>query len=187
VDVAAAQQWSDRLIDEFGSLPGVYAASQEARSRIVIGNDTALAAIEVVKVALLHVTTLRLKARPVLNTGKALYAYLNVEHAFCSIEVVRVLYLDVKLGLIKDEVIARGTLDQAAVFPQTIIRRALELNAGGILLIHNHPSGDPKPSKADIAITRALSAAGKPLDILLYDHVIVARGQHVSFRQEGLF
>lgn len=186
MDETAAQEWADRLIDEFESLPGVFAASNEARSRAVMGNRAALAAIEAVKRALLHVTGLRLQLRPLLTSTSALYDYLNIEHAYSVIEIVRVLYLDARLGLIKDEVLSKGTLDDAPVYPQVIIRRALELYAGGIVLVHNHPSGDPTPSRADIAITRAIIAAGKPLDVILHDHVIVARGHHVSFRREGL-
>ena len=186
MDGVSAHYWTDCLINEFGSLPGVFASSPEARSRVVKGDQSILTAIEAVKAALLHVTTLRLTARPLLNNMDALYAYLSIDHAYCTTEIVRAFYLDVRLGLIKDEVISNGTLNEAPVYPANIIRRALELHAAGIIIVHNHPSGDAAPSQADVAITRAIALGCKPLDIRLYDHIVVSRGENISFRQRGL-
>jgi DNA repair protein RadC len=109
---------------------------------------------------------------------------LGWQHA--AREHCKVLFLDVKNQLIADETLAEGTIDQAPVYPREVIRRALELGAPGLVLAHNHPSGDPKPSPADVAITREIQAAAKLMGIVVHDHVIVARSGASSLRQLGL-
>ncbi len=101
-------------------------------------------------------------------------------------EQVRVLYLDHKNQLILDEVSNHGTVDHAPIYPREIVRRALELSASSVILVHNHPSGDPTPSRADIEVTQAVIAAGRPLGISVHDHLVVGRDGVVSFKAEGL-
>lgn len=115
----------------------------------------------------------------------ALGSYLNVTQAYAPREFVRVLFLDAKLRLIRDEVLGWGDLDTVFVSPRQIVRRALELNASGLVLVHNHPSGDPTPSRADLEATRCVAAAARTVDIRLFEHIIVARGLTTSLRALG--
>jgi DNA repair protein RadC len=101
-------------------------------------------------------------------------------------EEFRVLFLDRKNMLVADEVLNRGTVDHAPVYPREIVKRALELNASALILVHNHPSGDPVPSKADIAMTREVATAAKALGITIHDHLVIGRGGHASFKSLGL-
>jgi DNA repair protein RadC len=106
--------------------------------------------------------------------------------AFAEREELRLLFLDKKNGLIRDEVMQTGTVDHTPVYPREIIRRALQLNASAIILVHNHPSGDPQPSRADIEMTKEIVGLGEPLGIIVHDHLIVGRKGHASFRALGL-
>jgi DNA repair protein RadC len=124
--------------------------------------------------------------RTVISSWSALLSYVRIALQHETREQVRVLYLDSKNQLILDEVTGRGTVNQAPVYPREIIRRALELSAVAVILVHNHPSGDPTPSKADIEVTGEVIAAGKPLGIAVYDHLVVGREGVVSFKAKGL-
>ena len=124
--------------------------------------------------------------RTVISSWSALLSYVRVALQHEGREHVRVLYLDRKNQLILDEVTNQGTVDHAPVYPREIVRRALELSASSLILVHNHPSGDPTPSKADIDITNAVVAAAKPLGISVHDHLVVGRDGVVSFKAKGL-
>jgi DNA repair protein RadC len=124
--------------------------------------------------------------RPLLGSWNQLLDYLSVAQAERSTEQFRLLFLDAKNRLIADEVQQTGTIDETPVYPREVAKRALELGAAALIVVHNHPSGDTTPSKADIAITREIAGALKALDIALHDHLIVGRGQHASFRTLGL-
>lgn len=124
--------------------------------------------------------------RPILASWTQLIEYLNVTQADRSTEEFRLLFLDSKNQLIKDEVQQSGTINETPVYPREVAKRALELNAAALIVVHNHPSGDTTPSKADIAITREIAGALRALDIALHDHLIVGRGRHASFRTLGL-
>ncbi len=121
-----------------------------------------------------------------LSSWTQLLDYLRVAQAGKQIEQFRLLFLDSKNRLIADEVHATGTIDETPVYPREVAKRALEHRAAALIVVHNHPSGDPTPSKADIAITREIAAALKALDIALHDHLILGRGKHTSFRSQGL-
>jgi DNA repair protein RadC len=112
--------------------------------------------------------------------------YCKTAMAHREIEQFRILFLDKKNVLIADEEQARGTVDHVPVYPREVVKRALELNASALILVHNHPSGDPTPSKADIEMTKEVRDAGKRLGIALHDHVIIAKGGHTSFKTLGL-
>jgi DNA repair protein RadC len=124
--------------------------------------------------------------RPALSSWAALLDYCTAAMARRESEEFRVLFLDRKNVLIADEVQNRGTVDHTPVYPREIVKRALELSASAIILVHNHPSGDPTPSKADILMTREIVAAAKALGLAVHDHLVIGRGGHASFKSLGL-
>jgi len=124
--------------------------------------------------------------RPVLGSWDALIDYCSIAMAHNPIEQVRVLYLDKKNVLIADEMQQKGTIDHTPVYPREVVKRALELGATAMILVHNHPSGNPQPSKADIEMTRQIVTAAKNLGIVVHDHVVIGKGQYASFKSLGL-
>ena len=157
------------------------------RLKQAAGTDGSVAAVlSAAKAAMAHVLCHRVRSAPVISTSVALRDYLQLTLAPFRLEQARVLYLDTKNRLICDETVACGTVNDAVVYPRLVIKRALELDAAGLILAHNHPSGDTKPSPADMRITRAVAQAGRDLDILLHDHLIVGRDGYSSFRALGL-
>ena len=126
------------------------------------------------------------RKRPVLSSWNALLDYCRTAMAYEEREQFRILFLDKKNALIADEVQQTGTVDHTPVYPREIMRRALELSATAIILVHNHPSGDPSPSRADIQMTKTIAEVAKPLGITVHDHLIIARDGHASFRGMGL-
>jgi DNA repair protein RadC len=174
------------LLARFGGLAGVMGAtSAELRTVKGIGASVAL------DLKLLHEATLRMgrgevAKRTVISSWTALLAYTRVALAHESREQFRVLFLDKKNQLIADEVMNRGTVDHAPVYPREVVRRALELAASAVILVHNHPSGDPTPSGPDIDMTRQVIDAGRPLKIAVHDHLVVGRDGVASFKALGL-
>ena len=183
------------LLARFGSLAGVLAASAEALTAVRaedtkgrtrgIGHETAL------DLMALHEVTRRtvreeITGRPVISTWAALLAYVRLTLQHEPREQFRVLFLDNQNQLIRDEVISHGTVNHAPVYPREVVRRALELSARSLILVHNHPSGDPTPSRSDIDMTKQIAAAARTLDIDIHDHLIVGRKDVASFRQKGL-
>jgi DNA repair protein RadC len=128
----------------------------------------------------------RIADRPILSDWQALRDYLHADMAHRAIERVRVLHLNTRNALIRDDLMSEGSIDQAAVHVREVIRRAIDLGSAAIILVHNHPSGDPQPSRQDIALTREIIAAGKPLGISVHDHIIVGTSGQVSPRALGL-
>jgi DNA repair protein RadC len=126
------------------------------------------------------------RSRPVLENWQALIAYLQTAMAHQQIEQFRILFLDQKNNLVADEVQQRGTVNHTPVYPREVMKRALVLNASALIVAHNHPSGDPKPSREDIETTRRLKAAANALEVELHDHVVIGHGKHASFRSLGL-
>ncbi len=175
------------LLKRFGTLQAVLAASaEELRGVAGVGEAAAL------DLKLLHEASLRtLRApamgREVISSWTALLAYVRVALAHAPREQFRVLFLDRKNQLIADEVMNEGTVDHAPVYPREIMRRALELSASSVILVHNHPSGDPTPSKADIQMTRQVVDAGRSLNVQVHDHLIVGRDGVASLKALGLF
>ena len=183
------------LLARFGSLSAVLAASveelmtvraEDSRGRMKgVGAETAL------DLAALHEVSRRVARepaakRPVISSWTALVAYVRVALQHEPREQFRVLYLDKKNQLILDEILNRGTIDHAPVYPREVVRRALEVSAGAIIRVHNHPSGDPTPSRADIQMTKQIVQAASSLSVEVHDHLIVGREGVSSFRQLGL-
>ena len=124
--------------------------------------------------------------KPVLGSRQALLDYLTIDMAHLTVERVRVLYLDTRNRLILDYQAQEGTIDEAAIHPREVVKKALEVGASALILVHNHPSGNPEPSRADIQITQRIAEAGRLLGIMVHDHVIVGREGHVSLKAKGL-
>jgi DNA repair protein RadC len=170
------------LIARFGSFAEVLGARPERLSEVEgVGEATALD-LKIVEAAARRIARGAIRERPVLGSWKDVIEYCRTAMAFADREEFRVLFLDKRNHLIADEVQSEGTVDHAPVYPREVVKRALELAASALVLVHNHPSGDPTPSPADIRMTNDLLAIAKPLGIALHDHIIVGRHGHASFR-----
>ena len=174
------------LIDHFGSLGGVLAAQPGRLAGWLEGDQASVFLLKIVRVAVRMTLREPLEDRPVIGSASALMDYLSVTMRHEAIEATRVLFLDRKNALIKDEVLHRGTVDHTPLYPREVLRRVIETGASAIILVHNHPSGDPSPSKGDIAMTNELVAALATIGGVLHDHVIVGRNRELSFRKAGL-
>ncbi len=175
-----------KLIAEFGGIAGVFTAEPEALLRVSGMGETSVAAIRIVQAAALRMLRAEIVDRPVLANWQALLDYLRADMAHQMIECVRVLHLNTRNMLIRDEVVSRGSIDEAAVYVREVVRRAIDLGSAAIILVHNHPGGDPAPSRADIDLTRSIAEAAKRLGITLHDHIIISTKGHVSLRAQGI-
>ncbi|MET0293915.1 MAG: DNA repair protein RadC [Phenylobacterium sp.] len=174
------------LLARFGSLAAVLGASPDAL-RTVKGVGEAVALdLRLVQEAALRITREAAGRRTVISSWTALLAYVRTALAHEPREQFRVLFLDKKNQLITDEVMGHGTVDHAPVYPREVVRRALELSASAVILVHNHPSGDPSPSTADVDMTRQVVDAGRTLRIVVHDHLVVGRDGVASFKALGL-
>ena len=174
------------LLKEFGSLSEVLAAPPARLKETEGMGDKAVSELKLIKALAERMGREAVRARPVLSSWSVLLDYCRTAMAFEEREEFRVLFLDKKNALIADEVQQRGTVDHAPVYPREVMRRALELSATAIILVHNHPSGDPRPSRADIQLTQTIVEVGKPLGITVHDHLVIGREGHASFRGMGL-
>jgi len=174
------------LINRFGSFANVLSAPQQALLETRGLGVHSVSAIKLVQAAALRLARAEVMERPVLNTWDRLIEYLTAAMAREKTEVFRVLFLDSKNRLIADEAQARGTVNHTPVYPREVVKRALELHATALILVHNHPSGDPSPSRADIEMTRMVKEAAAVLSVTLHDHLIIGNGRWFSFRSEGL-
>ncbi len=174
------------LIQRFGGLAGVLNADASALAKHPGMGETSAAALKIVALAARRLARSAVREAPVLASWQALLDYLTIDMAHLTVERVRVLYLNVQNMLIHDEHVCDGSIDEAAIHPREVIRRALDLGAVALILVHNHPSGTPQPSKADIYITNRIAEAGRLLGIAVHDHVIIGREGHVSFKAKGL-
>lgn len=174
------------LIKRFGGLAGVFNADPAALAKHPGMGDSSAAALRIVTLAARRLARAQVRERPVLGSWQALIDYLTIDMAHLTVERVRVLYLNAQNMLIQDEHVGDGSIDEAAIHPREVIRRALDLGATALILVHNHPSGSPQPSRADIQITGRIAEAGRLLGIIVHDHVIIAREGHVSLKAKGL-
>lgn len=174
------------LLHEFGSLAQLASADPESLRRVSGMGDTAVAALKIVQATSLRMLKGEFREKPLLSSWDALLDWLRADMGPIDIERVRILYLNSRNMLIRDEVASEGSIDQSAIYVREVVKRGLELGAAAIIVVHNHPSGNPEPSRQDIAITRELAAAAGKLGIVLHDHIIIGGGDHRSLRGLGL-
>ena len=175
-----------KLIYDFGGFGRLLSADGEAIMRVGDVSEGAAAAIKIAQAAALRLLESEVKDQPVLGSWQALLDYLRADMGALAVERVRVLYLNARNMLIRNEPISEGSVDEAAVYVREVIRRALEYHATAMILVHNHPSGDPQPSQQDIRLTREIIEAARPLSISVHDHVIVGARACASMRSLGL-
>jgi len=176
-----------RLIAHFGSLTGVLNADPAALTQVKGVGEANAAALRSVALAARRMARGAVENRPVLGSWQALLDYLAIDMGQLAHERVRVLYLNTQNRLILDHLASEGSIDEAAIHPREVMRKAFDIGATALILVHNHPSGDPQPSRADIAITNQIAEAGRHVGVTVHDHVIVGgAGRHVSLRAKGL-
>ena len=174
------------LLRSFGGLGALLTAAPEALLQVKGVGDTSAAALKIAHAVALRMLKSEAEARPILNNWQALIDYLRADMAYHSIERFRVLHLNTRNMLIRDEVMSEGSIDQSAVYVREVIRRAIDLGSASIILVHNHPSGETSASRADIDVTRAIIEAAKRLGIVVHDHIIIGAQGHRSLKSEGL-
>ncbi|MFZ1468968.1 MAG: DNA repair protein RadC [Paracoccaceae bacterium] len=173
------------LLDTFGDFNRVITATP-ARLAMVKGvGDTVVQELKIVEAAAQRMMRARVINRPLLSSWDALLDYCHTTMAHRETEQFRILFLDRKNVLIADEEQAKGTVDHVPVYPREVVKRALELNASALILVHNHPSGDPTPSEADISMTAQVQDACQTLGLVLHDHLIIGKSRELSFRSQG--
>lgn len=175
-----------QLIAEFGGFSALLTADSERLQNFPGLDETSTAILKVVQVAALRLISEPMREQPILTSWQALLDYLRADMAHLVNERVRILHLNSKNQLIRDELISEGSIDQAAIYTREVIKRALELGSAAIIIVHNHPSGDSSPSRQDISITKDICDAGRKLGIAVHDHIIIGNDGHTSFRSKGL-
>lgn len=175
-----------QLIAEFGSFAGAISAQPAELARVDGLGEGGVAALKFVSAAAVRLLREGVRGRPVLASWQSVIDYLHADMAHGITERFRVLFLNAKNILIRDEVMGEGTVNQTPVYVREVMKRALELGATAIVLVHNHPSGDPKPSRDDIRLTEEMVRAGKPLGVAVHDHIVIGANGHASFATLGL-
>src|SRR6266446_981216 len=173
------------LLDRFGSVAEVMSADIDALAAAGLSLP-AIAGVKFVREVALRFLRADLHQRPVVGSWDKLIDYCNAQIAYSNIEEFHILFLDQKNALIKDERQQRGTINYTPVYTREVIKRALDLGASALILVHNHPSGNPTPSAADVAVTNDIIKTAAALGISVHDHLIIGRGGHTSFRDLGL-
>ncbi|MFV2034210.1 MAG: DNA repair protein RadC [Halocynthiibacter sp.] len=173
------------LMDTFGDFNRVMSASPERLLQVTGVGEAVLQELKIVEAATHRMARSKVILRPVISSWDQVLDYCHTIMAHRETEQFRVLYLDRKNVLIADEEQAKGTVDHVPVYPREVVKRALELNASAFILVHNHPSGDPTPSEADIAMTHQINEAAEALGLVLHDHLIVGKSCELSFRGAG--
>jgi DNA repair protein RadC len=171
-----------RLIERFGSFAEVVNAPPERLKEVKGVGDAAIMQLKLVRAGALRLMQGGIMQRPVLASWSAVLDYCRAAMGFEAREQFRILFLDKKNRLIADEVQQEGTVDHTPVYVREIVKRSLELSASAIILVHNHPSGDPTPSRADIDMTKQIVDAARPLGVTIHDHIIVGKQGHASFK-----
>ena len=174
------------LLQRFGSFSEVISAEPRALKEVSGIGDSAVIAFKTVQASALRLARGEIMEKPVLGNWNKLLQYCRASMAFETTERFRILFLNKQNAVIADEVQQTGTVDHTPVYPREVMKRALELGATAIIMVHNHPSGDPKPSKADIEMTKEVRDAGRKLGITLHDHLIMTKDGHASFKEMGL-
>lgn len=175
-----------RLIARFGSFAEVVNAPEPRLKEVKDVGDAVITELKLIRAAAVRLTQASVLQRPALSSWKQVLDYLRTAQSYEHREQLRVLFLDKRNRLVGDEVQQQGTVDHTPVYVREVVKRALELSATAIILVHNHPSGDPTPSRADIDMTKQIIAAAMPLGVAVHDHIIVGREGHVSLKSLGL-
>ena len=170
------------LIARFGSFAEVVAAPRGRLKEVKGVGDAVIDELKIVHAAASRLARGQVQKRPVLSSWSSVLDYCRMAQAFAEKEQFRVLFLDKRNQLIADELQQTGTVDHTPVYPREVVKRALELSATALILVHNHPSGDPTPSRADIQMTQSIIEVAKPLGIAVHDHIIVGKDGHASFK-----
>jgi DNA repair protein RadC len=170
------------LLARFGDLAGVLGASEGEIARVDGAGPSIALELKITQAVLERAAKAELRRQPVISSWTQLLSYCRASLAHATREQFRVLFLDVKNNLIADELLGEGTIDHAPVYPREVARRALELSAASAILVHNHPSGDPRPSAADVAITREVVAAAKAVGVAIHDHIVIGRDGAASMK-----
>ena len=171
-----------KLIETFGSFAEVIGAPETRLKEVKGLGDAAITELKIVHASASRLARGQVKARTVLSSWSSVLDYCRTAMAFAEKEQFRILFLDKRNQLIADEVQQTGTVDHTPVYPREVVKRALELSATAIILVHNHPSGDPTPSRADIQMTQSIVEVAKPLGISVHDHIIVGKDGHASLK-----
>ncbi len=174
------------LIAQFGNFAEVIGADATRLSLVDGLGPSSVAILKLVQEAATRLARIAVMERPILSSWDQLLDYCTIAMAREATEQFRLLFLDRKNVLIADEIQQKGTVDHTPLYPREVAKRALELNASALIMVHNHPSGDPMPSKADIDMTRLVREALRPLSITLHDHLVIGRKGHISFKSTGL-
>ncbi len=174
------------LVERFGGFGDVLFADDALLREINGVGETVVTALKVVRASALRLSQGRIIGRPALSSWDAVVDYCRAAMSFEKKEQFRILFLDKKNVLIADEVQQEGTIDHTPVYPREVIKRALELGATALILAHNHPSGDPTPSRDDIEMTKEIAEAGKKLGVIIHDHIVVGKTGHVSMKSMGV-
>jgi DNA repair protein RadC len=175
-----------RLIAEFGSFAAALAAEPRRLGEVTGVGERTATMLKVVQAAAHRLAQGEVVGRDAIGSWSQLMDYCQARLGHAGVEEFHVLFLDRKNNLIAAEAQQRGTVDHAPVYPREVVKRALELGATALILVHNHPSGDPTPSAADVDMTKQVVRAAQPLGIVIHDHVVIARGRHASFKALGL-
>lgn len=174
------------LMERFGDYNTVISANAEQLSEVPGVGAAVICELRIIEAAAHRLARSRVHQKQIISSWDALLSYCRTTMAHCDIEQFRVFYLDRKNVLIADEAQGHGTVDHVPVYPREVVKRALFLNASALILVHNHPSGDPTPSQADIAMTQQVGQAAEALGIVLHDHLVIGKSGETSFRSEGL-
>jgi DNA repair protein RadC len=176
-----------QLLARFGSFAEVVNAPEPRLKEVQGVGDSVVTELKLIRAAALRLMRSEVVQRPALSSWKQVLDYLRAAQSYEHREQLRILFLDKKNRVVADEVQQEGTVDHTPVYVREVVKRALELSATAIVLVHNHPSGDPTPSRADIDMTKQIVAAAAPMGIAVHDHIIVGRDGHASLKALGLF
>lgn len=174
------------LIQRFGSLAGVLNADPQALALHPNMGETSAAALRIVALAARRLARTVVREQPVLSNWQALLDYLHIDMAHLTVERVRVLYLNTQNMLILDHLVGDGTLDESPIYTREVVKKGLDVGAAAMILVHNHPSGSPKPSRADIQVTQKIMEAARLMGMTVHDHIVIGREGYTSLKAQGL-
>ncbi len=174
------------LIQRFGSLAGVLNADPQALALHPNMGETSAAALRIVALAARRLAKTVVREQPVLSNWQALLDYLHIDMAHLNVERVRVLYLNTQNMLILDHLVGDGTLDESPIYTREVVKKGLDVGAAAMILVHNHPSGSPKPSRADIQVTQKIMEAARLMGMTVHDHIVIGREGYTSLKAQGL-